>query len=181
MRLELGAGVYGLGAIAWYSYTTIYIFTKADFQFLHLSLGILGKTAVSWKDPRQAHLKRKTQHSSMNSLDLDLEIGKMARAMTTRNSQIGKDLIAYHRSQMTLEEVAGMLLVSMERLLWLDADSVIWTIKHLIPSDVMQEIQKIMSVAVYQQLIRKGYVPGKDMSVDANGHLLLNFKTKTAA
>lgn len=115
----------------------------------------------------------------MNSLDLDQEIGKIARAMMTRNRLIGQDIIAQLRSQMTLECVAGMLLVSIERLLWFDTDSVLWATEHLIPADVMQEIQRITSVAVYKQLIRKGYVPGKDLSVDANGKLLVKAKPTT--
>lgn len=44
--------------------------------------------------------------------------------------------------------------------------------------DIMQEIQKITSVTVYKHLIAKGYVPGKDMSVDANGKLLVKAKMK---
>jgi len=117
----------------------------------------------------------------MNSLDLDLEIGKMARAMMTRNTLIGADIIAHLRSQRTIEEVAGMMLVSIERLLWFDADAVLWSIENLIPGDVMQEIQRITSLAVYKQLIRKGYVPGKDMSVDASGKLLVKQKRRTVA
>ncbi|HEY9667672.1 MAG TPA: hypothetical protein V6C91_12760 [Coleofasciculaceae cyanobacterium] len=117
----------------------------------------------------------------MNSLELDLEIGKMARAMMTRNRLIGSDLIAYLRSQMTLKCVAGLLLVSIERVLWFDPDSVIWAIENFIPTEIMQEIQGIISFTLYRQLIRKGYVPGKDMSVDAHGKVLVKQKATTAA
>jgi hypothetical protein len=117
----------------------------------------------------------------MNPLELDQEIGKIARAMMTRNTEIGADLIAHLRTQLPLECVAGVLLVSIERLIWFDTDSVMWTIQHLIPGDVMQEINKIMSLAVYKHLIRKGFIPGQDMSVDANGKLLLKEKAKAAA
>ena len=141
----------------------------------------MAKLRISWGDRRQAHLRQETEKPSMNSLDLDLEIGKMARAMMTRNTLIGADLIAHLRSEMTLEEVAGMMLVSIERLLWFDADAVLWSLENLIPGDVMQEIQRITSLAVYKQLIRKGYVPGKDMSVDANGKLLVKQKMRTVA
>lgn len=99
----------------------------------------------------------------------------------TRNIQIGADLIAHLSSQMTLEEVAGMVLVSFERLLWFDEEAILWSIENLLPASVLQAIQKITSVAVYQQLIRKGYVPGKDMSVDANGKLLVKAKMTTVA
>ena len=117
----------------------------------------------------------------MNPLELDQEIGKMARAMMSRNTLIGTDLIAHLRSQMTLEEVAGMVLVSFNRLLWFDEQAILWSIENLIPADVLQEMQRITSVAVYQQLIRKGYVPGKDISVDANGKLLVKAKMATVA
>jgi len=118
--------------------------------------------------------------AEMNCLELEQEIGKMAAAMMTRNSQIGEDLIANLKTQMTLEDVAGLMLVSIERLMWFDTESVIWTIKHLIPSDVMQEIRRITSVAVCKQLIGKGFIPGKDFSVSATGKLLLNQNAKTA-
>jgi hypothetical protein len=118
--------------------------------------------------------------AEMNCLELEQEIGKMAAAMMTRNSQIGEDLIANLKTQMTLEDVAGVMLVSIERLMWFDTESVIWTIKHLIPSDVMQEIRRITSVAVCKQLIGKGFILGKDFSVSATGKLLLNQNAKTA-
>lgn len=116
----------------------------------------------------------------MNCLELDREIAKMARAMMTRNTQIGRDLIAYLRSQMTIEAVAGVLVVSIERVIWFDAESIIWTIENVIPGDIMQEIHRLTSVSIYKQLITKGYVPGKDMSVDANGKILLKETVRVA-
>jgi tRNA splicing endonuclease len=116
----------------------------------------------------------------MNSLELDQEVGKMARAMMTRNTAIGTALIAHLRTQLTLESVAGLLLVSIQRLIWLDTESVFWTMENLIPADVMQEIHRITSFAVYKHLVTKGFVPGKDLSVDADGKLLLKAKARTA-
>lgn len=116
----------------------------------------------------------------MNCLELEQEISKMARAMMTRNTQIGEDLIANLRTQLTLEGVAGVLLVSIERVIWFDTDSVFWTIHNLVPADVMQEIHKITTVALYKRLISKGFMPGRDFSVDAVGKLLLNDKARTA-
>ncbi len=98
-----------------------------------------------------------------------------------RNPQIGQSLIAHLRHQLTLDEVAGLLLVSLERLLWFDAEAVIWAVENIIPADVMRQIHNITSVKIYKQLIRKGYVPGKDMSVNANGKLLLKEKLRRAA
>lgn len=117
---------------------------------------------------------------SMNALQLELEIEKMARAMMTRNSEIGKDLIGHLRTMFTLEAVAGLMIVSIERLIWFDTDSVFWTIEHLIPADVMQEIKKITTLCLYKRLISKQFMPGKDFSVDANGKLLLNDQARTA-
>lgn len=117
---------------------------------------------------------------SSNSLELEQEVGKMARAMITRNTQIGEDLIAHLRTQLTLEGVAGVMIVSIERLIWFDVDSVFWTIENLIPRDVMQEIHKITSVTIYKQLIGKGFTPGQDFSVDASGKLLLNNQARAS-
>lgn len=116
----------------------------------------------------------------MNSLQLETEIEKMARAMMTRNSEIGKDLIVHLRTQFTLEAVAGLMLVSIERLLWFDTDSIFWTVEHLIPNDVMQEIRRITTGTFYKQLINKGFIPGQDFSIDASGNLLANNKARTA-
>jgi len=117
---------------------------------------------------------------SMNSLQLELEVGKMARAMMTRNSTIMKDLIDYLKTQFTVEVVAGVMIVSIERLVWFDIDSVFWTIQHMIPADVMQEIKKITTVVLYRRLISKGFMPGKDFSVDANGKILVTNQARTA-
>ncbi len=110
----------------------------------------------------------------MNQIELEREISRMALAMRSRNRQLGNDLIEHLRTQLTLEGVAGVIVVSIERLLWFDIDSVFWTIQHLIPADVMQEIHKMTSIAVSKRLIGKGLMPGKDFSVDGAGKLILS-------
>ncbi len=117
---------------------------------------------------------------SMNCLQFELEIERMARAMMTRNRQIGQDLIADFRTALPIEVIAGLTIVSIERILWFDTEAVLWTIEHLIPADVLQEIRKITTITIYKQLIGKGFIPGKDISVDAEGKLLLNNQAKSA-
>ncbi|HBL11044.1 MAG TPA: hypothetical protein DD379_06490 [Cyanobacteria bacterium UBA11162] len=117
----------------------------------------------------------------MNSLELDREIGKIARAIMTRNREIGSDVIAYLTTQLTVDFVAGMLLVSIERVIWFDADSVVWAIETIIPVEIMQEIQRMMSFSLYKQLVSKGYVPGKDISVNASGVVLFKDRVRKAA
>ncbi len=114
-----------------------------------------------------------------NPLQLETEIERIARAMMTRNSQIGKDIISYLKKNASIEELAGLMLISIERVIWFDTDSVFWTLEYLIPGDVMQEMKKITTFALYQQLIYKKLVPGEDFSVDASGKLLLNKNAKT--
>jgi hypothetical protein len=116
----------------------------------------------------------------MNLLELERETTKMTRVMMTRNTAIGKDSIADLRSRMALEEVCGVILVSLERLLWLDWDAVVWAIAHLIPADIMAEIQSTLRMGLYQRLIHKGLIPGVDFSIDAQGHLMLNAKAQKA-
>lgn len=117
---------------------------------------------------------------SMCSWQLEVEIGKMARAMMTRNSEIGKDLISHFRSQFTTEAIAHLMIVSLERLIWFDTASVFWSIEHLIPADVMQEIKSFTTIFCYKQLIGKGFTLGKDFSIDANSNLLLNVQARQA-
>jgi hypothetical protein len=108
----------------------------------------------------------------MNPLELEREITKVTMAIMTRNRQIAADIIAHLRTQMPIEEVAGLIFLSLERLLWFDANLVLWAIENLIPMDIRQEIKSIILFTTYQQLINKGLIPGKDFSIDANGKLL---------
>lgn len=112
--------------------------------------------------------------------ELEQEISKMACAIMARDSRIGKDLLANLRKRSSPENVAGVMLVSLERLLWTDAEAMIWAIDHLLPIDVLQEIRRITSVAIGKRLIHKGFQPGEDFSVDSTGRLLLNSKAELA-
>ncbi|MDV2995108.1 MULTISPECIES: hypothetical protein [unclassified Chroococcidiopsis] len=115
-----------------------------------------------------------------NPLQLETEIARIARVMMTRNSEIGSDIISDLRTKLTNEELAGLLLVGIERILWFDVDAVFWTIEQMIPADLMQEIRKITNLAFYKQLINQKFIPGVDFSIDADGKLLLNHNAKAA-
>ncbi|MEB3337217.1 MAG: hypothetical protein VKJ46_07145 [Leptolyngbyaceae bacterium] len=117
----------------------------------------------------------------MNSFDLEQAISKLTMAMISRNSEIGKDLITFFRKQLTLQELAGLMLISLERLLRFDAEALLWAIDTVVPSEVLTEIRKMTSVALYQRLIHKGFMPGKDLSVDLDGTLLLTQQARKAA
>lgn len=119
--------------------------------------------------------------TNQNPLQLEIEIERIARSMMTRNTKIGKDIIGYMRKYLTIEDLAGLMLISIERIIWFDTDSVLWTLEYLIPIDVLEEMKKITTFALYQQLIYQKLVPGKDFSIDANGRLLLNNNAQTAA
>ena len=116
----------------------------------------------------------------MNPLQLEVEIERIARSMMTRNAEIGNDLISDLRTKLPVDEVAGLILVSIQRVVYFDIDSVSWTIKHLIPIDVKLEMKKIITFTLYQQLISKKFIPWQDFSVDAYGKLLVNDSAKTA-
>ncbi|PPS45274.1 hypothetical protein [Chroococcidiopsis sp. TS-821] len=116
----------------------------------------------------------------MTCVELEREIAKLAMAMMTQNSQIGKALISHLKAQLTTEAVAGIVIISIERVLWFDPNSVLWTVNHLLPADIYQEIQNTFLVHFYKQLINKGFVPGKDFSIDAKSQLLLNSQAKMA-
>ncbi|MCT7952758.1 hypothetical protein NG798_23435 [Ancylothrix sp. C2] len=119
--------------------------------------------------------------SNMNQFELENASKKMTLAIRTRNPQISTDILAALQTLYSLEEVAGVMLVTVERLLfWSDSEAVVWTVRNVIPPQLMSEIQRITSVAVYQRLIGKGLIPGQDFSVDGHGKLLLNDRAKTA-
>lgn len=111
----------------------------------------------------------------MNYFQLEEEISKLTTAMMTRHRDIVSDLIVSLKAQLTLEEVAGVVLVSMERLLSFDdIDLFFWCAENLIPVEIKTEIKRIIAVTNYKQLIAKGLIPGQDFSMDGNGKLLQN-------
>ncbi|MBW4665275.1 MAG: hypothetical protein KME01_13905 [Chroococcus sp. CMT-3BRIN-NPC107] len=110
----------------------------------------------------------------MNCLQVEIEIGRIVKAIMTRNREIGKDLLAYLSMQLPIAEVAGLVIISIERLMWFDTDVILWAVEHVIPDDIMQEVKKITTITIYKYLTSKGFVPGKDISVDGEGKLLLN-------
>ncbi|HEY9811036.1 MAG TPA: hypothetical protein V6D13_17045 [Halomicronema sp.] len=117
----------------------------------------------------------------MNQFELEDASKKMTLAIRTRNPLIGADILTSLQTLYTLQEVAGVMLVTVERLLfWSDTEAIVWAVRNLIPPELMSEIQRITSVAVYQRLIGKGLIPGQDFSVDGQGKLLLNERAKTA-
>lgn len=118
--------------------------------------------------------------TNQKPLQLEIEIEKIARSMMTRNTKIGKDIISYMRKYFTVEDLAGLMLISIERIIWFDTDSVFWTLEYLIPVDVLEEMKKITTFALYQRLIYQKLVPGQDFSIDANGRVLVN-NTQTPA
>jgi hypothetical protein len=145
--------------------------------FLYPSLGILGETNCLAVGPSLEEQKSVAEYSY---LELEREISKLSMAMATRNRQVGLDLIAGLSVRLNQQDLAGIILVSLERLMWLDVDALLWAVDSLIPKDLMQEIHKLTSVTMYKQLIRKGFVPGQDLSVDADGKLLISDRAKTA-
>lgn len=116
----------------------------------------------------------------VNYLDLESEVNRITRAIAIRDPRITEDLIADLKTRMTLDIVAGILLISLERLLRIDSDTFLWAIENLIPLDVMGEIQRLISLSCYHRLICQGFEPGGDFSVDAEGRLLLNSQAQAA-
>ncbi|MGA9380101.1 MAG: hypothetical protein WBV73_15160 [Phormidium sp.] len=110
----------------------------------------------------------------MNYFQLEGEISKLTTAMMTRHRDIVSDLIVSLKAQLTLEEVAGLVLVSLERLLWFDVDLFFWCAENLIPLEIKSEIKRIIAVTNYKHLIAKGLIPGEDFSMDGEGKLLQN-------
>lgn len=110
----------------------------------------------------------------MNPLELEREITKVTMAIMTRNREIASDIITDLTTKMALEEVAGVLLIGLERLMWFDGELFFWAAENLLPVEIRLEIKKILSVNAYKRLIAKGLVPGKDFSIDADGQLLHN-------
>ena len=69
---------------------------------------------------------------------------------------------------------------SIERLIGSDCESGLWNVSYLITSDVMEEIRRITALVVCQRLMGKGFMLGKDFSIDADGRLLLSETAQTA-
>ncbi|MBC7825244.1 MAG: hypothetical protein H7126_15520 [Candidatus Parcubacteria bacterium] len=113
-----------------------------------------------------------------NSLELETDLSRLTSAFATRSTTIGKEVIASLRSRLTLRDVAGMVIVSLERLVWQDPLSFCWAIENTVPGYVMREIRKITSITVYKRLIDRGLEPGQDFSMDAEGNILFSDRVK---
>lgn len=110
----------------------------------------------------------------MNYFQLEEEISKLTTAMMTRHREIVSDLILSLKAQLTPEELAGVVLLSLERLLWFDVNLFFWCLENLIPREIKSEIKRIIAITNYKQLIAKGLIPGQDFSIDRDGKLLQN-------
>jgi hypothetical protein len=80
-------------------------------------------------------------------LQLEIDIARIARVMMTRNPEIGNDIINDLRTKLTSEELAGLLLIGIERIVWFDVDAVFWTIERLIPDEIVKEMRKITVIS----------------------------------
>ncbi|PSB20300.1 hypothetical protein C7B65_07590 [Phormidesmis priestleyi ULC007] len=113
--------------------------------------------------------------------ELENDLSRLTSAFATRSTTIGKEVIASLRCRMTLRDVAGMVLVSLERLVWQDQLAFCWAVENTVPGYVMREIRRITSITVYKRLIDRGLDPGQDFSVDAKGNILFTDRAKTTA
>ena len=111
---------------------------------------------------------------------LEQETIKTVYALATCNVQIGGEIIASLRDRFSVEEAAGIILVSLEQLLWLDAKAFVWSVEQLLPTDMLKAIRCHTVVAVGKRLVERGFVPGQDFSVDGTGQLLLTAAVKTS-
>lgn len=111
-------------------------------------------------------------------LHLESEISRLTCALATRNADIGKAIIVGLRCQLTLRDVAGIVIVSLERLVWADPLAFCWAVEQIIPGYVMREIRRITTLTLYKQLIDQGLEPGEDFSMDAKGSVLLGNSCK---
>ncbi|KAM3089914.1 hypothetical protein ACKFKG_31650 [Phormidesmis sp. 146-35] len=111
-------------------------------------------------------------------LKLEQDISRLTSAFATRNTCIGKEIIANLRSHLTLRDVAGIVLVSLERLIHTDPLAFCWAVENTVPGYVMREIRRITSMTLYKRLIDKGLTPGNDFSMNEKGGVLLNDRAK---
>jgi len=91
----------------------------------------------------------------MNYFQLEDEISRLTTALMTRNRLIVRDLIANLRGQFTQEEVAGIVLVSLQRLMSFDVSLFFWCVENLVPLDIKYEIKRIIAVTTCKQQIAK--------------------------
>ncbi len=115
-----------------------------------------------------------------NYPDIESDLSRLTSAFATRNITIGKEVIASLRSRLTLRDVAGMVIVSLERLVWQDPLAFCWAVENTVPGYVMREIRRITSITVFRSLIDRGLDPGQDFSMDAKGNILFTDRAQTA-
>lgn len=109
-----------------------------------------------------------------DALELEQTVSKLLYALATCNAGICESLLTHLRDRFSLEEVAAVVLLCLERLLWLDAAAFVWTVEQLIPADLAQEIRRISSLILGKQLLANGFQPGQDFSLNSLGQLLMS-------
>lgn len=112
-------------------------------------------------------------------LQLESEVSRLTSAFATRNAEIGRAVIANLRSQLTLRDVAGIVIVSLEQIVRLDPLAFCWAVEQTIPGYVMREIRRMTTMCVYKRLIEQGLSPGEDFSMNDKGSVLLSDRAKT--
>ena len=117
---------------------------------------------------------------NVTNLELEQEISKLARAIASRNSLIGQDVLSGLHDRFSAEQAAGITLVSLERLIWLDAAAFVWAVETLLSPEVMHEIRRITAASVGKRLVNQGFQPGEDFSVDSMGRLLLSDRARAS-
>ncbi|PSB31739.1 hypothetical protein [Stenomitos frigidus] len=110
----------------------------------------------SKQDPKQTVFYRQ----------LEQETTRTVYALATCNAQIGGEIIASLCDRFSLEEAAGIILVSLEQLLRLNAEAFVWSVEQLLPADILKAIRNVTRVAVSRQSIERGFALGEEFSVD---------------
>ncbi len=105
--------------------------------------------------------------------ELEQQVTKLTYIMLTRDRSMSEAMIEHLKTQLALQDVAGVVLVSLEQLLWQDAVAFCWAVQHLVPADIKHEIRQITSLALCKRLVQKGLLPGQHFSIDAKGEVLL--------
>jgi hypothetical protein len=105
----------------------------------------------------------------MKGFGFSQEKRSLAQVIKKRNLKEAEKLLARLAQKISDEQLFNLL---METISELPIDDATWASEHLIPDEMYENISEQVSMMLYQSLVEKGFRPGRDFRVTAEGLVL---------
>lgn len=115
----------------------------------------------------------------INLENFELYLTWTVRILKTQDPQVICSFKQEAKRCLSAEELSNVLIAALHCLAETDPEAFTWALHHYDP-EFYVEVRRRMVVAVARQLIRRGFMPGRDFSSIPVGGLLLSTQAKAA-